>query len=271
MEEADAVFAPAPADGVFPEHFYATTNLETLVRIDGSLDDGRAIPRWTAGSSLPAGSARSACRSRRCASGEPIAAGRQRGARRARSSARAGDAVFGFMGSKVSSEKPKALVIRADRRRGSGRRAQSGQKVLVVGGPAVVHTGSARPRHRPDPQRLRRLLFAGNALATHDIEIALFGTSLGVSLDRGAAARRRARAPPAGDQPHPRGSAASEPAVEHGRAQGRHHARLRRGRRRPSSWPARSATTAPCRRSSPTCSRPSARCARAVRGRRRSR
>jgi lysine-ketoglutarate reductase/saccharopine dehydrogenase-like protein (TIGR00300 family) len=58
--------------------------------------------------------------------------------------------------------------------------------VLWVGGPAVVHTGAA-----PAMVRLVRggyvdVLFAGNALATHDIEAALFGTSLGVDLAKGS-------------------------------------------------------------------------------------
>ena len=62
-----------------------------------------------------------------------------------------------------------------------------GKKVLLVGGPAIVHTGSA-----PHVARLIRdgwiqTLFAGNALATHDIEQALYGTSLGVSLEQGEA------------------------------------------------------------------------------------
>ena len=47
------------------------------------------------------------------------------------------------------------------------------------------------------------VLFAGNALATHDIEQALFGTSLGVYLDRGRPGRGGPRAPSAGDQSHP--------------------------------------------------------------------
>ena len=56
-----------------------------------------------------------------------------------------------------------------------------------MGGPAIVHTGSA-----PHVARLIRdgwiqTLFAGNALATHDIEQALYGTSLGVSIERGEA------------------------------------------------------------------------------------
>ena len=47
----DASFAPAEADGILPDEFYSTTNFDTLVRIDGTLDGGRATRRWTARSS----------------------------------------------------------------------------------------------------------------------------------------------------------------------------------------------------------------------------
>src|SRR5581483_6470912 len=62
---------------------------------------------------------------------------------------------------------------------------EAGDKVLAVLGPAVVHTG--RVPHICELIRMGCLnvLFAGNALATHDIESALYGTSLGVYLERG--------------------------------------------------------------------------------------
>ena len=52
-------------------------------------------------------------------------------------------------------------------------------------GPAVVHTGSVEHICQLIRGGYLNVLFAGNALATHDIEQALYGTSLGVSLDRG--------------------------------------------------------------------------------------
>jgi lysine-ketoglutarate reductase/saccharopine dehydrogenase-like protein (TIGR00300 family) len=92
--------------------------------------------------------------------------------------------VFEFMASEVSSEKPKALLVAqvADRLRAARER---GGRVLVVAGPAVVHTGGA-----PDLARLVAggwvdLLFAGNGFATHDIEANVLGTSLGVSVAEG--------------------------------------------------------------------------------------
>jgi lysine-ketoglutarate reductase/saccharopine dehydrogenase-like protein (TIGR00300 family) len=60
-----------------------------------------------------------------------------------------------------------------------------GKKVLLVGGPAIVHTGSAGHVARLIREGWIQVLFAGNALATHDIEQAIYGTSLGVSLTHG--------------------------------------------------------------------------------------
>ena len=94
---------------------------------------------------------------------------------------------FEFMASEVSSEKPKGLLVQRVAERLRATRAAGG-KVLVVVGPAVVHTGAA-----PDLARLVRegwvaVLFAGNGFATHDIESSVLGTSLGVSVRDGAPA-----------------------------------------------------------------------------------
>src|SRR5205823_1343280 len=100
---------------------------------------------------------------------------------------RARDAtLFGFMSSNVSSEKPKAVSLQAVADSIRETRA-AGKKVLLVGGPAIVHTGSSEHAARLIREGWVQTLFAGNALATHDIEEALYGTSLGVSLSRGEA------------------------------------------------------------------------------------
>jgi lysine-ketoglutarate reductase/saccharopine dehydrogenase-like protein (TIGR00300 family) len=65
---------------------------------------------------------------------------------------------------------------------------KAGGKILVVAGPAVVHTGAGEHFEKMIEWGFVNLLFAGNALATHDIEQALYGTSLGVYLSRGALA-----------------------------------------------------------------------------------
>jgi lysine-ketoglutarate reductase/saccharopine dehydrogenase-like protein (TIGR00300 family) len=92
--------------------------------------------------------------------------------------------MFGFMGSTVSSEKPKSISVRGVVDAIRSTRALE-KKVLLVGGPAIVHTGSAGHVARLIQQGWIQVLFAGNALATHDIEQALYGTSLGVSLTLG--------------------------------------------------------------------------------------
>ncbi len=91
--------------------------------------------------------------------------------------------VFEFMASSVSTEKPKNVIIRGVADRMKAVRA-AGKKTLLVGGPAIVHTGSAHHVVELIEKGYIHTLFAGNALATHDIEQALFGTSLGVWMDR---------------------------------------------------------------------------------------
>jgi lysine-ketoglutarate reductase/saccharopine dehydrogenase-like protein (TIGR00300 family) len=92
--------------------------------------------------------------------------------------------MFGFMSSTVSSEKPKSVSVSGVVEAIRSTRAE-GKSVLLVGGPAIVHTGSAGHVARLIRGGWIQVLFAGNALATHDIEQALFGTSLGVSLTHG--------------------------------------------------------------------------------------
>ncbi|MCA9088126.1 MAG: TIGR00300 family protein, partial [Planctomycetaceae bacterium] len=58
-------------------------------------------------------------------------------------------------------------------------------RVLIVGGPAIIHTGSGHYLCEMIRRGYVQVLFAGNALATHDIEQSLFGTSLGVHLGHG--------------------------------------------------------------------------------------
>jgi hypothetical protein len=91
---------------------------------------------------------------------------------------------FGFMESDVSSEKPQRVLVRqvAD---GMREAKANGEKVLWVGGPGIVHTGAAPAMVALVEAGFVDVLFAGNALATHDIESSLYGTSLGVDLDRG--------------------------------------------------------------------------------------
>src|SRR5262245_22809508 len=178
----DCKVVPADMDGAFPDEFYSTTNYRTQIRQGGEwidvedqeMDCGIFIDAKGAARTIPMASVRK---------GDRIVVGRQ-GLRVFPAEQTARQDLFEFMASPVSSEKPKGVTVReiaAAMRRTKG----AGERILAVLGPAVVHTGSV-----PHVCRLVRagyldVLFAGNALATHDVEQALFGTSLGISLERG--------------------------------------------------------------------------------------
>src|SRR5262249_61210227 len=81
--------------------------------------------------------------------------------------------LFEFMASPVSSEKPKGVTVR-EIAATMPRTREAGDKILAVLGPAVVHTGSVEHICRLIRTGYLNVLFAGNALATHDIEPALY-------------------------------------------------------------------------------------------------
>jgi lysine-ketoglutarate reductase/saccharopine dehydrogenase-like protein (TIGR00300 family) len=183
VDPEDARIVPADVAGAFPEGFYSTTNQRTQVRLAGQWID-------VADQEMDCGIAVDpARRSARCvamadvALGLPIVVGH--GGVRVLPEERPRETnLFGFMNSNVSSEKPKAVSLAAVA--GSIRATRAaGRKVLLVGGPAIVHTGSAPHVATLIREGWIQTLFAGNALATHDVEQALYGTSLGVSLLHG--------------------------------------------------------------------------------------
>jgi len=183
LDQEDARSVAADIAGAFPDDFYSTTNQRTQVRLGGEWVDVRA-QEMDCGIVVDP-SARTA----RCvpmtdvAHGQPIVVGHA-GVRVIPLERSRGSTAFGFMSSGVSSEKPKAVSLLAVAESIRATRA-GGRKVLLVGGPAIVHTGSAEHVARMIREGWVQTLFAGNALATHDIEQALYGTSLGVSLARG--------------------------------------------------------------------------------------
>ena len=181
-DPGDARTSPAPSDGVFPADFYSTTNLATEVRLDGRWLEVRN-PEMDCGLLVEGDTVRTIP-----VSDVPVDAQIVCGATGVRVTmpevVDSGDS-FGFMSSTVSSEKPQALLVRqiaAQMREVK----EAGLKVLWVGGPAIVHTGAAPAMVALVEAGYVDVLFAGNALATHDIESALFGTSLGVDLAKGS-------------------------------------------------------------------------------------
>jgi lysine-ketoglutarate reductase/saccharopine dehydrogenase-like protein (TIGR00300 family) len=183
MTVSDALVREADGDAVFPEGFYSTTNLETSVRLDGrwvaveqpEMDCGILVTPDGRARTVPVSDVRRGDRIVCGAAGVRVVL-RPR-------TPDVGDG-FGFMSSVVSSEKPQALLVRQIAEQLREVKA-AGQKVLWVGGPAIVHTGAAPAMVALVEAGYVDVLFAGNALATHDIESALYGTSLGVDLTRG--------------------------------------------------------------------------------------
>ena len=185
VDPGEALLRAADRDGVFPEDFYSTTNLETLVRVEGKwlrvehpemdcglvVADGRV--RTVPVSDVKAGDV-VVCG----ANGVKVELPHQQ-----HSAKTSGH--FEFMASTVSSEKPQALLVRQIA--GQLREVKAaGKRILWVAGPAVVHTGASPAMVAMVRAGFVDVVFAGNALATHDIESALFGTSLGVDLAVGA-------------------------------------------------------------------------------------
>jgi lysine-ketoglutarate reductase/saccharopine dehydrogenase-like protein (TIGR00300 family) len=179
----DCTTVPADMDGAFPEGFYSTTNHRTQVRLHGDwidvedqeMDCGILVdPEGGAARCVPMAEVRR---------GDLIVVGRQ-GLRVLPAETNARQNLFEFMASPVSSEKPKGVTVR-EIAAAMRRTRDTGEKILAVLGPAVVHTGSIEHVAWMIRNGYLNVLFAGNALATHDIEHALYGTSLGISLERG--------------------------------------------------------------------------------------
>jgi lysine-ketoglutarate reductase/saccharopine dehydrogenase-like protein (TIGR00300 family) len=177
----DARFVPAPADGVLPEGFFATTNLPTYARIDGEWRMPRE-PRMDAALVRDDAGALWAREGRRVRAGQLVAVGAaedgSEGILVNVPGAGGEGGEFKFMTSEVSREKPidYALMARIliEEREGGG-------CPVWVAGPALVHS-----RARADMTWFVRNGFvgaflAGNAVAVHDIEAAIFGTTLGMT------------------------------------------------------------------------------------------
>ncbi|MBA2450234.1 MAG: TIGR00300 family protein [Chloroflexi bacterium] len=175
---------PSPMDGVFPDGFYSTTNLDTEAMVDGRwvaveypemdcairVDFARGTATTTPHSQVRAG--------------DQIVVGHEGVRVRPLERPRRQPQVFAFMGSSVSSEKPKSLLVKEIAGRLEQIRERGG-RTLVVAGPVLVHTGMRGRLVRLIEAGYVQALFAGNGLATHDIESALYGTSLGVSQAEG--------------------------------------------------------------------------------------
>jgi lysine-ketoglutarate reductase/saccharopine dehydrogenase-like protein (TIGR00300 family) len=181
-DEADALIRPADRDGVAPEDFYSTTNQRTQIRLGGRWIDV-ARQRMDAAIVFSAGTAE--CRKlRNLRSGDRVVCGLD-GIRVVPEFRDRDRADFAFMSNDVSSERRVEVSVARIARMMKEVKA-NGKRIAFVAGPVIVHTGGAGYFARLVRAGFVDVLLAGNALAVHDAELALFNTSLGVDLDAGA-------------------------------------------------------------------------------------
>lgn len=179
----------ANKDKTLPSDFYSTTNHPTFIRYQDEWIPVENIemdcmivvdPESRKAIIKPIG---------RIKKGDLVVVGREGIKVMAPQRPRGKKGVFEFMGSEASSEKPLRSLIKSIANEIKEVKARGG-KIAVVGGPAIIHTGSGPVLAKMIKEEIVDVIFAGNALATHDIESALYGTSLGMTVETGEAVAR---------------------------------------------------------------------------------
>jgi lysine-ketoglutarate reductase/saccharopine dehydrogenase-like protein (TIGR00300 family) len=187
-EASEAKLEAVIQSGVAPDDFYVTTIYPTEVLIEGQwikvqgqrMDGAIAVIQTTEGIVA-------LCKLLRDLQvGEAVVVGSQgiRTKRNAKTLKQSTTEEFSFMGAGVSSERRVELVVEQiawDLRR----IRDQGGKVVVTAGPVVIHTGGSEHLNKLIREGYVHALLGGNAIAVHDIEQSLMGTSLGVDMKRG--------------------------------------------------------------------------------------
>jgi len=182
VRERDALLKPAEKDRCVPDDFYSTTNHRTHVRVAGRW---REVEQQRMDAVIVNENGRPVCRKLRDVTvGDSIVCGHEgiRVTPEFRERDRLG---FAFMSNDVSSERrvegsvARIAAMMKEVKKGGGR-------IAVVAGPVVVHTGGVEHFSELIRGGYVNAVLAGNALAVHDIEFALSGTSLGIDLAAGA-------------------------------------------------------------------------------------
>jgi len=182
LRERDVLVKPAEKDRCVPDDFYSTTNHRTHVRLGGRWVE---VERQRMDAVIVVKGSTAECRKLRdVRAGEGIVCGHEgiRVTPEFRERDRLG---FAFMSNDVSSERrvegsvARIAQMMRDVKAGGGR-------IAVVAGPVVVHTGGVEHFAELIRRGYVDVVLAGNALAVHDIEFALSGTSLGIDLVAGA-------------------------------------------------------------------------------------
>jgi lysine-ketoglutarate reductase/saccharopine dehydrogenase-like protein (TIGR00300 family) len=181
VDAGDAVLREVERDRCAPEDFYSTTNHRTYVR-QGHKWLEAENQRMDA--MIVVAQGRAFCRRLRdLRQGDQIVTG-LRGIRVAPESKERDRLAFAFMSNGISSERQVETAVRQTSALVQ-QTIEQGLKVIVVAGPVVVHTGGVAGLSSLIRGGCVQAVLAGNALGVHDIEAALFGTSLGVRLADG--------------------------------------------------------------------------------------
>ncbi len=181
VDEADCQIIKADMDGCAPKEFYSSTNQRTVVRhkqnwipVENQRMD--AVIRLTDGTAT-------CLKLRDIRKGDQIVCGHE--GIRVMPEFKARDRMgFAFMSSEVSSERRVETAVKKVAELMKEKKS-AGEKIVFVAGPVVVHTGGVEHLSKLIRKGYVDVLLSGNALAVHDIENALFGTSLGVDLEKG--------------------------------------------------------------------------------------
>ena len=179
----DATFVPAPADGVLPTEFVSTTNLPTYVKVKGNWLLP-AEPRMDSAIVMREDGSLVVREGRRVKQGELVAVGHEEDGSEgifvhAHAFVAANEeAEFRFMTSEVSREKP---IDYSQMARLLLRERDENGYIIWVAGPALVHSRARADMTWFVANGFVHALLAGNAVAVHDIEASLFGTTLGMT------------------------------------------------------------------------------------------
>ena len=172
---------------LMPENFYSTTNNNTQIfyknrwlKVDNMMMDKCIVVKGNKATCVPI---------REIKKGDKIVVGDEGVKITPPERPREGMNVFEFMGSSSSSERPTQHIARRVAE-DIYKTKKSGGKIVLVGGPAIVHTGAADSIAGLVKHGFIDAILAGNALAVHDIEYATLGTSLGMNVRDGTLAVR---------------------------------------------------------------------------------
>ncbi len=180
----EARFEPAPADGVLPDGFFSTTNLPTYVKAAGAWSRPR-LPRMDCVIVRQSARELVTTEPRKVRKGQAVAVGTEEDGSQGifvhaegflGGSHSANE--FGFMQTEVSRERPVDYAVLAQL---LGEEKQRGGKIVWVVGPALVHARAREDMIWFVRNGYVQAFLGGNAVAVHDLEAAIFGTTLGMT------------------------------------------------------------------------------------------